>query len=243
MLLTFDRKTGSIASVMCIGILCVTGLLPQSNELRYFLFIPLTCAATIGMTYPRIQQKCPRLALLLLINMLVLWSYMLAENWVHYQPEKIDYRKVAGYWGTPQWWEKLQTDKVYCAVDMMPIGILLTGPTMREYRIVDRSTEALCPKGSVILSKQGIHDAQFLLNESLRLFQGGKYLESIEASKKALALKPDYAEAYNNLCVAHIKLNLKQQALAACRQAIKLNPNLTIAINNLAWAESLTTNN
>lgn len=36
------------------------------------------------------------------------------------------------------------------------IGILLTGPTMREYWIVDRTTRDLCPPGTPILTFGGL---------------------------------------------------------------------------------------
>jgi hypothetical protein len=34
---------------------------------------------------------------------------------------------------------------------MVPIGMLLTGPTLSEFTIVDRSRAELCPGGSEIL--------------------------------------------------------------------------------------------
>jgi hypothetical protein len=39
----------------------------------------------------------------------------------------------------------------YCAQGMEPIGIMLTGPTMTEFRIVDRRSDERCPPGSVVL--------------------------------------------------------------------------------------------
>ena len=39
---------------------------------------------------------------------------------------------------------------------MVPIGIFLTGPTMLEYSIVDRSKEALCPHDSIVVTSDGI---------------------------------------------------------------------------------------
>lgn len=239
LLVITNKRTGTIASISILALLGFTGLLPQSNELRYYLYIPLTCAAIIGMLYPLFKQKYPGLALLLLINVIGLWSYMLTENWVHYRLEKIDYQNAAEYWNIPRWWMTLQTAKHYCVVDMLPIGILLSGPTLSEFRITDRSKESYCPSESIIVDKQGVHDEHFLLNESLQLFKGGKYFESIAASQKALRLKADFAEAYNNLCVAYIKLNLKKPAINACQQAINLNTNFPLARNNLAWAESL----
>jgi hypothetical protein len=36
---------------------------------------------------------------------------------------------------------------------MVPMAMLLTGPTLSEYRIVDRSRLDLCPAGSVLLTR------------------------------------------------------------------------------------------
>jgi hypothetical protein len=78
---------------------------------------------------------------------------MVSENWVHYRIERIDQRGAARTWGAPALWAKLERGKVHCAVDMAPLSVLLTGPTLSEYAIVDRASAELCPKGSVVIRK------------------------------------------------------------------------------------------
>ena len=53
---------------------------------------------------------------------------------------------------------------------------------------------------------------------------------------KSLQLKPDYPEAYNNICAANIEMGRKDDAITACNHAIQLRPDYSLAINNLAWA-------
>jgi tetratricopeptide (TPR) repeat protein len=74
------------------------------------------------------------------------------------------------------------------------------------------------------------------LNLSRSLYQEGKYLESIGAAQTALRVKPDYAEAYNNIGAAYASLRLWDPAIQADQQALQLEPAMQLARNNLAWA-------
>src|SRR5205823_781979 len=47
---------------------------------------------------------------------------------------------------------------------------------------------------------------------SLQDYNDGKYEEAIDAAQTALALKPDYAEAFNNICTANNKLERYDEA-------------------------------
>ena len=82
-------------------------------------------------------------------------------------------------------------------------------------------------------------DAQTLVNESIAFYNAGKYQEGIESNTKALQLKPDYALAYNNICVGNNNLARWDEAIKACLKAIELNPNFTLAQNNLAYAKRM----
>ncbi|HYL75442.1 MAG TPA: hypothetical protein VEU96_14615 [Bryobacteraceae bacterium] len=74
------------------------------------------------------------------------------------------------------------------------------------------------------------------LNLSLTYYQQHKYLESIAAAQTAVYLRPDYAEAYNNIGAAYAALHLWDPAIQADRQALRCRPDFPLARNNLAWA-------
>jgi len=74
------------------------------------------------------------------------------------------------------------------------------------------------------------------LNLSLNYYETKDFEKCIEAAQKALALKPAYPEAWNNICSAHNSVNRFAEGAAACEQALKLKPDYTLAKNNLAWA-------
>ena len=156
MLIACRRRAGIVASVAGIGLLCFVAVLPQSNELRYYMFIPLTWAATIGMLYPKLRDRFPLAGLGLIVLVLGLFAHMASDNRTYYQIEKINYVDAAVAWGAANWWPQFQKGKTYCVVDMLPIGIMMTGPTMSEYSIVDRSTVSLCPAGTIVVTKAGI---------------------------------------------------------------------------------------
>ena len=48
-----------------------------------------------------------------------------------------------------RYWVHMDPNDTYCAIGMVPIGIVLTGPNFTEYTVVDRLDAHLCPKGSV----------------------------------------------------------------------------------------------
>lgn len=77
-----------------------------------------------------------------------------------------------------------------------------------------------------------------LLNQSLALYNAGKFRECISTCYRALALQPNYVEAYNNICSAHNQLLEYDSAVLACSKAMELRPDYTLAKNNLNWAKS-----
>ena len=80
--------------------------------------------------------------------------------------------------------------------------------------------------------------AEDFLDVSLQLHQAGNFLGCIEAAQSALKLRPDYAEAYNNISAAYAAMKKWDAAIEAARQAIRLWPDFQLARNNLDWAES-----
>jgi protein O-mannosyl-transferase len=71
---------------------------------------------------------------------------------------------------------------------------------------------------------------------SLQRYNEGKFEESIADAQRALTLKPDYAEAFNNICAANNKLGRFEEAAKACEQALRIKPDLDLARNNLQYA-------
>jgi protein O-mannosyl-transferase len=79
--------------------------------------------------------------------------------------------------------------------------------------------------------------ADGLLNTSLRLYQARDFQGSIDAARKAIALRPDYAEAFNNIAASYASLGKWDDAIQAAEQALRLKPDFPLARNNLAWAQ------
>jgi tetratricopeptide (TPR) repeat protein len=77
---------------------------------------------------------------------------------------------------------------------------------------------------------------EYYLNLSLQFYAEERYPESIVASRRALDLRPGYAEAWNNVCAADNKLGRYDEAAAACEQALRFKPDFELARNNLQYA-------
>jgi tetratricopeptide (TPR) repeat protein len=77
-----------------------------------------------------------------------------------------------------------------------------------------------------------------LLNLSLMYYQQGRYQDCIATARQAIALKPDYAEAYNNIAAAYQAQQQWDPAIAAAQQALRIKPDFQLAKNNLAWSMS-----
>ena len=75
------------------------------------------------------------------------------------------------------------------------------------------------------------------LNLSLLYYNAANYEGCISAAQKALALRPDYAEAYNNICTAYNALNKFAEGAKACEAALKIKPGYALAQGNLNYAK------
>jgi tetratricopeptide (TPR) repeat protein len=71
---------------------------------------------------------------------------------------------------------------------------------------------------------------------SLQLYNEERYAESIVAGRRALDLRPGYAEAWNNIGAAYNKLGRYEEAVSACEQALRYKPDFELARNNLQYA-------
>jgi hypothetical protein len=130
---------------------CVVSVLPQSHELRYFQFLPLSVATVVAMMIPRVRPNYPVVTLAILGLILGEFVWISKVNRTYYRIERVGYQQAAEAWGVDAMWSSLEPGKTYCAVGFEPAGFLLTGPTMREFHIVDRPDAALCPPGVTIL--------------------------------------------------------------------------------------------
>jgi len=76
------------------------------------------------------------------------------------------------------------------------------------------------------------------LQLSLLYYRAGRYRESLAAADHSAKLRPDYAEAWNNIAAANAAMSLWDPAIDAARKAVQLKPDFQLAKNNLAWALS-----
>ena len=72
-----------------------------------------------------------------------------------------------------------------------------------------------------------------LLALAMRQHRAGRLAEAAAAYRQILALRPDIAEAHNNLGVVLRHQGRLEQAAARYRQAVALKPNYADAYNNL----------
>ena len=77
------------------------------------------------------------------------------------------------------------------------------------------------------------------LARNFQLYREGRYAESIAASRAAINLRPNYAEAWNNIGAAHNKLGQYDEAADACEQALRYKPDFELARNNLQYAHEM----
>ncbi|MEZ5285800.1 MAG: tetratricopeptide repeat protein [Vicinamibacterales bacterium] len=80
--------------------------------------------------------------------------------------------------------------------------------------------------------------AEGWLDLSLRLYNIGDFHGSLAAATEATRLRPEYAEAFNNIAAAHAALQEWAPAVAAAERALALKPDFPLARNNLAWARA-----
>jgi Flp pilus assembly protein TadD len=81
--------------------------------------------------------------------------------------------------------------------------------------------------------------AESYLALSLQRYREERYAEAIAACRAALELRPNYAEAWNNICAAYNKLGRHEEAAAACEQALRYKPDFELARNNLRFAQEM----
>ena len=81
--------------------------------------------------------------------------------------------------------------------------------------------------------------AESYLALGFRYYFEERYTESITASRSAIALRPGYAEAWNNIGAVYNRVGQYDQGIAACKEALRLRPGFERAQNNLLYARQM----
>jgi predicted O-linked N-acetylglucosamine transferase (SPINDLY family) len=76
-------------------------------------------------------------------------------------------------------------------------------------------------------------DPNYFFNFGNRLRAQGKFEEAIAAYRRAIGIKPDFAEAHSNLGIMLVVQGKLEEAIAAFRRAISIKPDHTEAHSNL----------
>ncbi len=80
--------------------------------------------------------------------------------------------------------------------------------------------------------------AESFLSQSLVYCQTGRFEDCAYAAQEALRLRPNYAEAYNNVAAAYQSMGRWDEAIQAAQEAVRLKPDFQLARNNLAYAST-----
>ena len=94
------------------------------------------------------------------------------------------------------------------------------------------------PPSSAVDKKPISAELAEAINLSLTLNKQGRYTDSLAAARRALAIDPNCAEAWNNIAADEEALLHWDEAIAAAGKAVALKPDFQLAKNNLAWAQS-----
>jgi Flp pilus assembly protein TadD len=81
--------------------------------------------------------------------------------------------------------------------------------------------------------------AESFVNLSLEDYREGRFAEAIADSQKALELRPNYAEAWNNIGAAYNSLGQFEKGAAACERALSFRPDFVLARHNLEYAQQM----
>ncbi|MEJ5994701.1 tetratricopeptide repeat protein [Pedobacter sp. Du54] len=74
------------------------------------------------------------------------------------------------------------------------------------------------------------------LNLSLAYYNTGDFEKCILYCEEAIALKPDYADAYSNMAASYNQLKNWKKGIEASKKALAIDPNHKFAKGNLEWA-------
>ena len=81
-------------------------------------------------------------------------------------------------------------------------------------------------------------DAAAYLTQGIALVRKGRPEDAILVFEKAIAIKPDYADAYHNMGVAYGELGQHAEAIAACKKAFAIRSGFADAYYNMGISHS-----
>ena len=109
-------------------------------------------------------------------------------------------------------------------------------PVVLRYLGMERQLEVQVARAEALAQSRPSPD-NFLELSSL-YHQVGRYQDCIAAARQALRLRPDFAEAYNNMAAAYASLGQWDQTIRAASEALRIQPDFQFARNNLEFARS-----
>jgi tetratricopeptide (TPR) repeat protein len=119
-------------------------------------------------------------------------------------------------------------------------------------KAVEALKQALVLKPGFVLAQNNLETAQTeietrgvkttnltaagFIDLSLYYFNNKRYIDCIAACDSALAIKPGYDLAYNNICASYNKLGKYDEAILAAKKGLQFNPGNQMLKNNMAEA-------
>lgn len=79
--------------------------------------------------------------------------------------------------------------------------------------------------------------AGILLDQSVQHYQAGRFKECMDTATQAANLNSNSARAFNNIGICAGNLKLWDEAIRNTQEAIRLDPSLQLARNNLVWMQ------
>ena len=131
----------------------------------------------------------------------------------------------------------MQWDKL-AEIASRALTLLPNDANVLAYANAAKNHQPLVALGATQVKQPATLTAADYLNLSLNYYNAKDYQKCIEACKKALALKPNYADAYSNMGAAYNMMQEWKDGEQACLKALQIDPNHRLAKGNLAWAKS-----
>lgn len=126
------------------------------------------------------------------------------------------------------------------ALDLVKNGLKVSSEHLGNSRLYSELTQLVNNNGDLTaVAEQNAKanpTAGNYLNLSLNYYQNGNFEKCIKAANQAIKLKPNFVEAYTNICSAQSILGNYEEAILAGQKAITINPDYQLAKNNLADA-------